>query len=320
MSNIKTIIGAAAIAVVTSTGAFAQTKITIGAPAWTGADAIGAVIKAIIEGPLQGEAEIVPGMTDGNIIFAGMDKGDGSVDVHPDIWMPNQQANWDAYIEEGSSNSVAVNDPYLGTQEMFVPAYMADKVKSMEDLKNPAIAALFDKDGNGKGEYWAGDASWTSTQMWQIKFKGYELGDLWEAEIIPDATFKAQLEAAYNNQKPILFYYWTPEWIHAYYDLVTLEEPPHVEGCQELFLKQDDWLEASSSNCADLDASVYVGYSKSLNQRNPAAAKMLQNIKLDLDTVNGWILKIGKEGLDAQDVAEEWVNDNMDLVNSWING
>ncbi|MGU9963645.1 MAG: glycine betaine ABC transporter substrate-binding protein, partial [Candidatus Halichondribacter symbioticus] len=102
MLNLKTVMGAAAIAVVTSTGAFAQTKITIGAPAWTGADAIGAVIKAIIEGPLQGEAEIVPGMTDGNIIFAGMDKGDGSVDVHPDIWMPNQQANWDAYIEEGS--------------------------------------------------------------------------------------------------------------------------------------------------------------------------------------------------------------------------
>ena len=32
---------------------------------------------------------------------------------------------------------------------------------------------MFDKDGNGKGEYWAGDAGWKSTRMWQVKFKSY---------------------------------------------------------------------------------------------------------------------------------------------------
>ena len=319
MLNLKTFMGATAIAVVTSTGAFAQgAKITIASPAWTGATAIGHIIKAIIEGPMQGEAEVVQGMSDNAIIFAGMDKGDGGVDVHPDIWMPNDQADWDKYVD--GAKSVAVNEPYLGTQEMFVPAYLSDKVKSFDDLKRPEIAALFDKDGNGKGEYWAGDAGWTSTQMWQIKFKSYELNELWEPEIVPDATFKAQLEAAYNNQNPILFYYWTPEWIHAFYDLVSLGEPPHVDGCQVLFLDQDDWLEASTNSCADLDANVYVGYSKSLESRNPAAAKMMKNMKLDLDTVNGWILKLGKEDLDPQDMAEQWVEENMDIVNSWIDG
>ena len=204
------------------------------------------------------------------------------------------------------AKSVGHNEPYLGTQGMFVPRYMAGQVKSFEDLAKPEIAAMFDKDGNGKGEYWAGDAGWKSTKMWQVKFKSYGISDLWEPEIVSDATFKAQLKAAYASEKPILFYYWTPEWIHAAYDIVSLTEPPHVEGCVDLKLDQEDWLEASTFNCEHADAMVYVAYSKSLEQRNPAAAKFLSQIKLDPAVVNQWILQIGRDKEDPQDVAETW--------------
>ena len=73
---------------------------------------------------------------------------------------------------------------------MYVPSYLADQVSTVEDLRKPEIATMFDKDGNGKGEYWAGDAGWKSTRMWQVKFKDYGLSELWEPENLPDATFK----------------------------------------------------------------------------------------------------------------------------------
>ena len=57
---------------------------------------------------------------------------------------------------------------------------MADKVSSIEDLKDPEIAAMFDTDGDGLGEYWAGDVTWASTKRWQIKFKSYGLDQYWE--------------------------------------------------------------------------------------------------------------------------------------------
>jgi ABC-type proline/glycine betaine transport system substrate-binding protein len=57
-----------------------------------------------------------------------------------------------------------------------------------------------------------------------------------------------------------------------------------------------------------------------LEQRNPAVAKMLSNMVLDPATVNDWILRIGRDEEDAQDVAETWVEENMDTVNAWING
>lgn len=316
MKLFKTLTAVAALSLA-ATGASAQEKVAISDLNWTGAKAIAHVIRAVINGPLGSEAEIVEGLSDQAIISAGMDKGDGSADVWTDMWMPNQQGPWDKYIED--AGTVAHNQPYSGTQQMYVPSYMADKIKSFDDLKDPQIAAMFDKDGNGKGEYWAGDASWKSTKIWQVKMKSYGLDELWEPEIISDATFKAQLKTSYGNQKPILFYYWTPEWIHAAYDISPLAEPEFTEGCMDLQLDGEDWLEVSKAGCKTPDASIYVSYSKSLEQRNPAAAKFLSQIKLDPAVVNQWILQIGRDEMDPQDVAEAWVADNMDIVNSWIN-
>ena len=316
MKLMKTLTAVAALTV-GATGASAQERVAISDLNWTGAKAIAHVIQAVINGPLNSEAEIIEGLSDQAIISAGMDKGDGSADVWTDMWMPNQQGPWDKFIE--GAGTVAHNQPYAGTQQMYVPAYMSDMISSFEDLKDPEIAAMFDKDGNGKGEYWAGDASWKSTKIWQVKMKSYGLSELWEPEIISDATFKAQLKSSYGNQKPILFYYWTPEWIHAAYDIAPLAEPAHTEGCMDLQLDGEDWLEVSKAGCATPDASIYVSYSKSLEQRNPAAAKFLSQIQLDPDTVNQWILQIGRDEMDPVDVAETWVAENMDVVESWIN-
>ena len=314
MKSTKAIVLLFAISAGTSVNA--QQTVAISDLNWTGAKAIAHVIKAVIEGPLKSEAVIKQGMSDQAIISEGMDKGDGSVDVYTDMWMPNQQPIWDKYIDE--AKSVAHNSPYLGTQGMFVPHYLADKIKSFADLAKPEIAAMFDKDGNGKGEYWAGDAAWKSTKMWQVKFKSYGLAELWEPEIVSDATFKAQLKAQYAAQKPILFYYWTPEWIHAAYDIRPLSEPDHTEGCMDLKLDQEDWLEASTFKCKHSDAQIYVAYSKSLEKRNPAAAKFLSQVQFDPAVVNDWILKIGRDKEDPQDVAEAWLEANMDTVKKWL--
>ncbi len=283
---------------------------------WTGGKAISHIIEAVIDGPLGSEAVVVEGLSDGSIISAGMDKGDGSADVFADLWMPNRKSIWDKYVD--GANTVGHNIPYPGTQNIYVPTYMKDRVSSIEDLKNPEVAAMFDKDGNGKGEYWPGDAGWKSTRMWQVKFKSYGLDDLWEAEVLPDAAFKGQLKTAIAREKPILFYYWTPEWVHAAYDITPVKEPARTDGCEKVAYDEEDWLEVSSFACVSKEAQIYVTYSKSLEKRNPAAAKFLSQISLDPAVVNGWILKIGRDKMDPRDVAEEWVANNKETVDKWI--
>jgi glycine betaine/proline transport system substrate-binding protein len=85
-----------------------------------------------------------------------------------------------------------------------------------------------------------------------------------------------------------------------------------------LNLDSEDWLETSTYNCENKDANIYVAYSKSLEDRNPAAAKFLSQVQLDPAVINGWILKIGRDGEDPADVAEEWVEANMDTVKGWL--
>ena len=38
----------------------------------------------------------------------------------------------------------------------------------------------------------------------------------------------------------------------------------------------------------------------------------------DPKVINQWILKVGRDEMDADDMAEEWVKNNMDTVNKWI--
>jgi len=301
-----------------ASSASAQEKVMISDLSWNGARTIGHVLKAIITGPMGSEAEIVEGMNQQSVIYAGMDKGDGSIDIHTDMWMPNWQSAWDEYID--GNGTIDHNTPYKGTSNIYVPTYMADKVSSIEDLKNPEVAAMFDTDGDGKGEYWAGDVTWASTKRWQIKFKSYGLDELWEANIVSADTFKAGLSAAYAASQPQLFYFWTPEALHVEYDLTALEEPARTPGCEDVDLDAENWLEISEFSCVIAPNDVYVAFSKSLYERNPPVAEMLKRVQFTGDEINEWIVEMFENKRDPQEVAEEWIEENQALVDSWING
>ncbi|MEO9779441.1 MAG: hypothetical protein ABJH07_05225 [Sedimentitalea sp.] len=78
----------------------------------------------MINGPLNTEAVIISGLSDGSVIAAGMDKSDGSADVYTDLCMPNRAAIWDEFID--GAKTVGQNAPYAGTQRLYVQAFMAD--------------------------------------------------------------------------------------------------------------------------------------------------------------------------------------------------
>ena len=299
----------------------AAEKVAISELTWDGARAIAYVIKAVVELRLGGEAEIK--QADPAVTWAALDKGDGAIDIYPDVWMPNHQESWDKYIKE--NGTVDHNErPYAGSQRIYMPSHTAQElgVKSVGDLNNPEIAAKFDSNGNGLGEIYAGQAGWNSTKMWQVKIRSYGLDELWEASIYDHGIFRTQLDGAYKKKTPVLFYLWTPEWMHAAYDLTAMEEPARAEGCEKMLdaKEREDWLESSIFKCASNPAQVWVAFAKNLHERAPKTAKFLKRIQLEPDTVNQWLLQIGRDKEDPQDVAEEWVENNAAIVDGWVAG
>lgn len=87
--SFKTTLLAATLLTAFSAPVFAE-NVNIGVPSWTGAQAVANVLGAIVETRMGGTVDYIPG--NNATIFQAMDQGKGDIDVHPDVWLPNQQS------------------------------------------------------------------------------------------------------------------------------------------------------------------------------------------------------------------------------------
>ena len=86
---LKTLGLAAAVSAI-SLPAWSAEEVKIGLPSWTGAQAIGHLLGEVVTSRIGGTVEYVPG--NNATIFQAMDQGKGDIDVHPDVWLPNQES------------------------------------------------------------------------------------------------------------------------------------------------------------------------------------------------------------------------------------
>ena len=328
-----------ALTIASAIPAYAKDKVVIGEQSWTGAIAIQNIMKAVIEKYLDGEVSFL--LVAEEAMYPALHKGDGSIDVVPDLWSQHTTAMLNEYVIPGSKESIRLNKtPYKGSEGIFVPAYVQEKynIRKLADLAKPEVAKIFDTDGDGKGEYWAGAVGWEATNHSMVRAKSYGFDKHFKASSVEQPVFLAQLAAAYQRKEPIVFYYWAPEWIFASYDLRMLEEPPFdgwssedkksdpqykADGCYKFYQpgNNPDWLEKSSITCAQPPTDVYVARSKALDERAPKIGKFLEQITFTPDMVNEWILAIDQEKKDPLEVAKKWIEEHKDIVEGqWLSG
>ena len=208
--------------IVLSSSALAQSKVMIGEPSWPGAKIIATLLKVVIEDKLGGEADLVPGTNP--VIFAAMDSGRGDIDVHPDVWLPNQSSLTSEYVD--NKGTVALSSgAYEGRSGFCVPNYTAEEgITSVFDLGTPDAQTLFDADGDGMGEIWIGASGWASTNVHKVKARDYGIDTFLAPGTEDEAVFYANLETYIKNQQAAAFYCYKPHYVHALYDVTMLEE------------------------------------------------------------------------------------------------
>jgi len=315
----KTILGAVcALALSVSSAGFGAEKVNIGAPAWTGAQAIAHLIAEIVNAKIGGEATLVPG--NNAAIFAAMDAGKGDIDIHPDVWLPNQQSFTDKYVK-GTGNVALSENAYEGKQSFCVSKKFseANGVTSIFDLARPEIAKLMDSDGNGRGEIWIGAPGWASANVNQVKVRDYGLEPFMEPIRADQSVMTATVGDSIEKGIGYAFYCYSPHAIWFQHDIVRLEEPPFDPAKYKALQPDQDpnWFENSKVMTEDALKAVQIAYSKSLAERAPAVAELVKNIKLTGDDVSGFAFEI-EGGKDAAVVAKEWVAANSDRVDKWL--
>jgi glycine betaine/proline transport system substrate-binding protein len=317
-TTLKSITLAAALGLAVSP-AIAAEKVSIGVPSWTGAQAIAHLLKAVVEMRIGGEVTLVPG--NNATIFQAMDQGKGDIDVHPDVWLPNQESFTKKYVDEAGTVALSQN-PYEGNQGYCVSKAFgeANKITDIADLGRPDVAAKMDSDGNGKGEMWIGAPGWASANVNEVKVRDYGLLDFIEPIRAEESVKTARVKDSIAKGEGYAFYCYKPHAIWYMFDVVMLTEPTFDPAKYKMVQPSDspNWYDESHVATKDALKNVQIAWSKSLKDRSPAITEFFERFGLDADDVSGFAYEISGKGRDPAEVAVEWVNANPARVDAWL--
>jgi len=212
------------------TSANAACKARLGDFDWSSANIHTAISAFILEKGYGCEVAVTKGST--TPIMAA--HYDGQLDVITEVWYDNIIANYEPYVANGTIKNIGVNTPD-SQQAFYVDKTTADKynLKSVEDMKDPKIAALFkDPENPSKGRMTSCISGWTCYTVNLVKQKEYGL-DAFYTNFDPGSggALDAAIAGAFAKKKPIFTYYWAPTGLMGKVDLVRLTEPKWSKKC-----------------------------------------------------------------------------------------
>jgi glycine betaine/proline transport system substrate-binding protein len=300
--------------------ACAQDHIVIGVTSPPYAVAIANIIKVVAEQNLGIKVNLVPGSTP--VIYKAMAEGKGDVDVHPATWLPNSQGLVDQYVTR--DKTVALTDVGYEVRQGLCTTHEAREkygLKSVYDLAKPEIVALTDPSHTGKGVMMLGDPSWNSIAIDTERAKGYGLIDLYDLQTQSEDVMLASATTAVKTHKIVVFS--CDNTMIALFnkgDLALLDEPAHDPGKWHPILKSQDpnWLEKASVSTSWPVATGHLAYSVKLKTSVPDAARLLDHIHFNMDTLDGWIHAVATEKQDPEQMAKNWVAANKQTVSGWL--
>lgn len=309
----------AVVAALAASQAMASETVRIGVPSWTGAQAIANLLKVVVESRIGGTAELIPGTN--ATIFQAMDQGKGDIDVHPDVWLPNQESFTKKYVDGAGTVSLSKNS-YEGNQGFCVSKQFgeANDITDIADLGRPDVAMKMDNDGNGKGEMWIGAPGWASANVNEVKVRDYGLMDFIEPVRAEESVKTARVKDSIAKNEGYAFYCYKPHAIWYMFDVKMLTEPTYDPAKYVMVQPSDsaDWFDKSMVATKDALKDVQIAWSNSLAGRSPAIFEFLQGFALTADDVSNFAFEISGKGRDPADVAKEWVEANSERVDGWL--
>jgi glycine betaine/proline transport system substrate-binding protein len=313
----KTLTGALVAASMGMSSIASAADVVIGVPNWPSVAATASILKVVIEDNFGLEVELQNATNP--VVFEAMDSG--SMDIHPEVWLPNQSNLNNTFVNQKKTVVQAPN----GTpafQGMCVTKGTAERtgIKKISDLSDPDMAKNFDTDGDGLGEVWIGASGWASTNVEKVRAKSYGYDETMNLMEMDESVAMAGVDNAVAKGEDSVFFCYTPHHLFALHDLVILEEPAYDASKWKMVQPTDDpnWLEVSDTPVAWDLAYLHIHYAASLKKDYPDVAAMLDSVKFTTDLVSGMTYALVVDKKDANEYAKVWVSENSGLVDSWL--
>ncbi|PSN20420.1 proline/glycine betaine ABC transporter substrate-binding protein ProX [filamentous cyanobacterium CCP5] len=254
-----------------------------------------------------------------------VDIGNGGIDYTAAHW---QQLHQDFFENSGGDDALERTGTFIPNvlQGYKIDLATAEEygITSIEQLKDPEIAALFDTNGNGKADLTGCNPGWGCELVIEHQLDEYGLRDTVEHNQGQYFALMADTITRYEQGEPVLFYTWTPLWVSGVLEEgedVTWLEVPYTSLPEE----QGDVAEADTTVDGKnlgfaVDQEVILA-NQEFYDNNPAAAKLFELAQIPIDDVSAENLLM-REGEDSpEDIrghAEAWVAENQEIFDSWV--
>ena len=194
----------------------------------------------------------------------------------------------------------------------YVPKFFADAHPEILNAKTDptvlnSLADLFKTSESGaKGQVLDGDPSFVTNDQGMINAFGLNYKVVYSGS---EAASNKAIQTAIDQQKPILAYYYTPNWFSAKVDLVHVEFPAYTAGCD------------ADPNSIACDYPPYhlnkIVSTKFATSGSPAYT-LIKNFKWTNEDQNAVAADITDAGMTDAEAAKKWLDANTATWQAWL--
>lgn len=285
------------------------TTIKIAINAWTGSAVNATVAKLLLEKYLGYTVETTK--IDEFAQFPALARGE--LDATLEIWPSGHADDYNKYI---TGNAGVVDGGKLGVIGQigwWIPTYMLDQHPELSTWQglNQNASLFATAETGSQGQLLDGDPSYTTydeeiIKNLQLNYKVVYAGS--------EAAEETALKQAFAKKAPLLFYYWTPVWAQAKYDLTMVQLPDVTQHCTDVAANN----KGVGYNCGYPQDVLYKAFNSDLQTKAPAAFAFLSAMSYTNDDQNAIALDVDYGGMSVEAAAQKWIDANQSVWQPWV--
>lgn len=269
---------------------------------WVGYEANAAVVAYLLENELGYTVEKKDLKED--VSWQGFETGE--VDLILENWgHPDLEKK---YIDE---DKVAVNagpTGNIGIIGWYVPGWMADQYPDITDSANlNKYADMFKTSESGDlGQFLGADPSYVQYDEALVKNLGLNFKVIFSGG---EAASITAFQQADKDKKPLIGYFYDPQWLHSQIKLVRVNLPAYTAGC-------DADLEKVACDYPEYELNKIV--SKTFADSGGPAYELVKNFSWTNEDQNLVSDYITNQNMSAEEAGKKWVEENEAKWKAWM--
>jgi glycine betaine/proline transport system substrate-binding protein len=237
---------------------------------------------------------------------------DGKSDAVLEDWQHVDQ--YQQYIDKQHTVVFGGPNGVVGHIGWYIPTYLMKahpEFKTWKGLKGKE--SLFKSPESGsQGMFLGGDPSYVQKDVQLIKALGLNFKFV---SVGAEPAQVARWSSLYKQKKPVLFYWYTPQFLNTQYQLSEVKLPPRFKGCVDDAKSGGD---VKKYRCAYDNTIIEKVFSKKFATSGNPAYKALKNFKWSNENQEIVAKWIAGDHMDPDKAGQKWVSQNAAIVKKWF--